>query len=63
MRSFTAIRKEAGISCGSFLQKGEVLAYVGFQKKKQGPKQEVHDAAPLNIYVGKAKIQDQPTKI
>ena len=24
---FAAIRKEAGISCGSFLRKGEVFAY------------------------------------
>ena len=28
-RSFAAIRKQAGIFCGSFLRKGEVLAYVG----------------------------------
>ena len=29
MRSFAAIRKEAGLFCGSFLRKGEVFAYVG----------------------------------
>ena len=29
MRSFTAIRKEAGHFCGSFLRKGEVFAFVG----------------------------------
>ena len=28
-RSFTAIRKEAGLCCGSRLRKGEVFAYVG----------------------------------
>ena len=28
-RSSAAIRKHAGLSCGSFLRKGEVLAYVG----------------------------------
>ena len=28
-RSFTAIRKDAGLCCGSSLRKGEVLAYVG----------------------------------
>jgi len=28
-RSFTAIRKEAGLFCGSFLRKGEVFAYAG----------------------------------
>ena len=26
--SFTAIRKEAGLFCGSFLRKGEVFAYA-----------------------------------
>ena len=29
MRPFTAIREEAGLSCGSFLRKGEVFAFVG----------------------------------
>ena len=29
MRSFIAIRKEAGLLFGSFLRKGEVFAYVG----------------------------------
>ena len=29
MRSFAAIRKEAGLFCGSFLRKGEVFANVG----------------------------------
>ena len=29
LRSFTAIRKEAGLSCGSFLRKSEVVASVG----------------------------------
>ena len=28
-RSFTAIRKDAGLCCGSRLRKGAVLAYVG----------------------------------
>ena len=28
-RSFTAIRKDAGLCCGSRLRKGEVFAYVG----------------------------------
>ena len=28
-RSFTAIRKDAGLYCGSRLRKGEVFAYVG----------------------------------
>ena len=28
LRSFTTIRKEAGLFCGSFLRKGEVSAYV-----------------------------------
>jgi hypothetical protein len=28
LRSFTALRKEAGLFCGSFLRKGEVSAYV-----------------------------------
>ena len=28
-KSLTAIRKDSGPSCGSFLRKGEVLAYVG----------------------------------
>ena len=28
MRSFAAIRKEAGLFCRSFLRKGEVFAYV-----------------------------------
>ena len=29
MRSFTAIRKDAGLYCGSLLRKGEVFTYVG----------------------------------
>jgi hypothetical protein len=29
LRSFAALRKDAGLSCGSLLQKGEVFAYVG----------------------------------
>ena len=29
MRSFAALRKEAGLFCGSLLRKGEVFAYVG----------------------------------
>ena len=28
-RSFTAIRKDAGLCCGSRLRSGEVFAYVG----------------------------------
>ena len=28
-RSFTAIRKDAGLHCGSRLRKGEVFAYIG----------------------------------
>ena len=30
--AFTAIRKEARLFCGSFLQKGVVLAYVGLSQ-------------------------------
>ena len=29
MSSFAALRKEAGLFCGSLLRKGEVFAYVG----------------------------------
>ena len=29
LRSFTAIRKDAGLFCGPRLRKGEVFAYVG----------------------------------
>jgi hypothetical protein len=29
VRSFAALRKEAGVFCGSFLRKGEAFAYVG----------------------------------
>jgi len=32
LRSFTAIRKEVGIFCGSFLEKGEVFASVGLSQ-------------------------------
>jgi len=35
LRSFSAIRQEAGLFCGSFLRKGEVFVYVGrFQDLK-----------------------------
>jgi hypothetical protein len=29
LRSFIALRKDAGLCCGSRLRKGEVFAYVG----------------------------------
>ena len=32
LRSFTAMRKEGGLFCGSFLRKGEVLSYVGLSQ-------------------------------
>ena len=35
MRSFTAIRKKAGLFCGFFLRKGEVFAYVGRNQNLQ----------------------------
>ena len=34
-RSFTAIRKEAGLFCGSFLRKGEVFVFVGRNQNLQ----------------------------
>ena len=36
MRSVSAIRNETGVFCGSFLQKGEVFAFVGLSQTK-GP--------------------------
>jgi len=33
LRSFAALRKEAGIFFGSFLRKGEVFAYVRLSQK------------------------------
>jgi hypothetical protein len=41
VRSFAALRKEAGLFCGSFLRKGEVFAYVG-KSKPEGPKELSH---------------------
>ena len=41
LRSFTAIRKEAGPFCGIFLRKGEVFAFCGLSQNlkdlKTGP--------------------------
>ena len=39
-RSFPAIRKEAGLFCGSFLRKGEVFAYVGRMQKSKDLKRK-----------------------
>jgi len=39
VRSFAALRQEAGLFCGSFLRKGEVFAYVGLI---QNPKDLTH---------------------
>ena len=48
LRSFAAIRKEAGIFSGSFLWKGEVLAYNGriqnLKDSKDLPKPERHES-------------------
>ena len=44
MRSFAAIRKEAGLSCGSFLRKGEVFAYVGRIQNLKDVKDQIHTA-------------------
>ena len=41
-RSFALIRKEAGLSCGSFQRKGEVLAYM-----YAGINQTLKDLTPL----------------
>ena len=42
LRSFTAIRKEAGGFCGTFLRKGEVFACVGLSQNLKDLK-AVHD--------------------
>jgi hypothetical protein len=41
LRSFAALRKEAGIFCGSFLRKGEVFAYVGRSQNLKDQKNKV----------------------
>ena len=40
LRSFTAIRKDAGLYCGSRLRKGEVFAYVGLPHNLKDLKEE-----------------------
>jgi len=40
LRSFAAIRKDAGLFCGSFLRKGEVFAYVGRIQNLKDPNDE-----------------------
>ena len=48
-RSFTAIRKDAGLCCGSRLRKGEVFAYVGLPQNLKDLK--VGRALPLYVAV------------
>ena len=38
LSSFTAIRKEAGLFCGTLPRKGEVFAYVAHEKQTAPPK-------------------------
>ena len=40
-RSFTAIRKDAGLCCGSRLRKGEVFAYGGLPHNLKDLKGEI----------------------
>ena len=42
-RSFTAIRKDAGLCCGSRLRKGEEFAYVGRNQNRE-------DLKPKGLY-------------
>ena len=45
-RSFTAIRKDAGLSCGSRLRKGEVFAYAGRNQNLKDLKSTRHRRLP-----------------
>jgi len=51
-RTFAAIRKEAGVFCGSFLRKGEELTYVGLfhnlKDLKRYPSFELFGAPPFD---------------
>jgi hypothetical protein len=50
LRSFTAIRKEAGLFCGYFLRKGEVFAYVGSIKNLKNVKGMSLEEAHSSIF-------------
>ena len=53
MRSFTAIRKDAGFFSGSFLWKGEVFAYIGLS-------QNLKDLKDLQGYLAHKKTPTPP---
>ena len=55
VRSFAAIREAAGIFCGSFLQKGEVLADVG---RIQNLKDLKDPALARSLYRGTSLIRN-----
>jgi len=57
LRSFTAIRTEAALYCGSFLRKGEVFANVGRNQNLEDLKMGQNTKALLKILsVHKFKI-------
>jgi hypothetical protein len=47
-RSFTAIRKDAGLYCGPRLRKGQVFAYVGLPQNLKDLNVAARDAAVPN---------------
>ena len=65
MRSFTAIRNDAGLSCGSFLRKGEVFAHARLSQNLKDLKaaHALNNRTPkMNLVTGNTLHKTQNTK-